>query len=302
VAAAAMTPSLRTAAARGDVAEVRRFAAAGADVDEQRGEHGGRPLHYAAHKGQVAVVELLVELGADKDATNAHGRTPLHVAAKHGQVAVMTALLQLGADKDAEDAHGKRPLHWAAENGELEVVSALVQRGAQLVGRTADGASALQLSIHHGHHQVALCLAKGLIEQARAAEAQPAGVEEAAAAVEAAAAAVEEAEEAERQQVELELVALTARSQQLRARLRGTTRVTPAPPPPFNHGAEGAPEGACTAVRGVPGRSLGPHPRAVRPPARVHVVCGQGGQHGVQEGKGARCATPADATAEAFVV
>jgi hypothetical protein len=221
VAAAAMTPSLRTAAARGDVAEVRRFAAAGADVDEQRGEHGGRPLHYAAHKGQVAVVELLVELGADKDAT---------------------------------DAHGKRPLHWAAENGELEVVSALVQRGAQLVGRTADGASALQLSIHHGHHQVALCLAKGLIEQARAAEAQPAGVEEAAAAVEAAAAAVEEAEEAERQQVELELVALTARSQQLRARLRGTTRVTPAPPPPFNHGAEGAPEGAplCAVCQGAP--------------------------------------------------
>lgn len=70
----------------------------------------------------------------------------------------------------------------------------------------------------------------------------------------AAAAAVEEAEEAERQQVELELVALTARSQQLRARLRGTTRVTPAPPPPFNHGAEGAPEGAplCAVCQGAP--------------------------------------------------
>jgi ankyrin repeat protein len=63
-----MAPNLHEAAWNGDVAEMRRLVAAGADVEEQRGVFGRRPLHVAAHNGHVETMRVLVEeLGADKD-------------------------------------------------------------------------------------------------------------------------------------------------------------------------------------------------------------------------------------------
>ena len=165
------------AAARGDVAEVRRLVAAGADL-EKHGEDGGTPLfwaavngrvetvtvlvqlgadmkaqaarawtalHLAAAKGHVKMVEVLVQLGADKDAKAARGETPLHRAACNGHVEAVTVLVQLGADKDAMSASGRRPLHWAAGNGHAEVVQALVQLGAHTEAKNAAGATALQV-------------------------------------------------------------------------------------------------------------------------------------------------------------
>ena len=61
-------PLINTATV-GDVATMRRLVAEGADVNGQ-GAEGWRPLHVAAHHGHVAVVEVLVELGADKNASD----------------------------------------------------------------------------------------------------------------------------------------------------------------------------------------------------------------------------------------
>ena len=108
--------------------------------------------------------------------------------------------------------------------------------------------------------------AKGLIEQARAAEAERASLAaEAAAAVQAAAAA-EAAEK--RQKMEERLAALTlgdaarrvggAADASLAGRATGGTR---------------APPGGGT-VRNVPGRAHGSHHHPVRPPVRVRGVCG----------------------------
>ena len=79
-----MATNLHDAVEFGDVTEVRRLVAAGADVYEQKGRAGWRPLHMAADEGQVEVLIVLVELGADKDAKTAHGSTPLHYADSTG--------------------------------------------------------------------------------------------------------------------------------------------------------------------------------------------------------------------------
>ena len=47
----------------------------GADVNA-RDEAGDTPLHYAAYFGELAVIRLLVERGADVSALNSYGRTP----------------------------------------------------------------------------------------------------------------------------------------------------------------------------------------------------------------------------------
>ena len=101
-----MAVNLHDAVVSGDVVDVRRLVAAGADVDEQRGEARSMPLHWAAHVGQVEVMRVLVELGANKDAKCAGGATPLHHAARTGHAAAVSVLIELGAQIDAQDANG----------------------------------------------------------------------------------------------------------------------------------------------------------------------------------------------------
>ena len=66
---------LHKAAGKGDVAEMRRLAANGGNVNE-RDADGDSALHIAAGFGHVEAMRVLVvELGADKDAKDAAGST-----------------------------------------------------------------------------------------------------------------------------------------------------------------------------------------------------------------------------------
>ena len=66
------------------------------------------------------------------------GSTPLHFAAHRGFLEIVQALLDHGADVSAlEELSSTTPLHWAAEGGHPEVVRLLLARGAGLEVRDA---------------------------------------------------------------------------------------------------------------------------------------------------------------------
>ena len=89
-----MAMDLCEAANRGDVAEVRRMVAAGADVHEQ-GELGWGPLHLAAARGHVETVKTLVELGARLGVRTAGGETALQMSVRHGHHQLAEVLREL---------------------------------------------------------------------------------------------------------------------------------------------------------------------------------------------------------------
>ena len=64
----------------------------------------------AASRGHEAVVRLLLEAGADKEAKNNGGWTPLIIAAMNGHEAIVRLLLEAGADKEAKNKDGWTPL------------------------------------------------------------------------------------------------------------------------------------------------------------------------------------------------
>jgi hypothetical protein len=85
-----------------------------------------------------AVVRLLVERGADVNARfvggpNGHTETPLHWAASSDDVAVLDTLLDLGADIEADGSvlGGGPPLSDAVGFGQWAAARRLVERGAR---------------------------------------------------------------------------------------------------------------------------------------------------------------------------
>lgn len=91
---------------------------------------GYSPLHSAARHGDVELVELLIEHGADVNAANRNfALTPLHMAVDDGRINVASVLISNGADVNATDWIGMTPLAMAAERGYEEMVALLTKYG-----------------------------------------------------------------------------------------------------------------------------------------------------------------------------
>ncbi|KAL8295977.1 hypothetical protein RB600_001460 [Gaeumannomyces tritici] len=152
---------LQWAAENGHEAVVRLLLDRGADKDAKVGD-GRTPLHWAAAGGHEAVARLLVEAGADKEAKDGcgGGRTPLHLAAAGGHEAVARLLVEAGADKEAKDGRfsGRTPLHRAAEGGHEAVARLLVEAGADKDAKDIFGRTPLHRAAEGGHEAVARLL------------------------------------------------------------------------------------------------------------------------------------------------
>ena len=82
---------------------------------------------------KAAVVEMLLDAGADAKATNANGTTPLMLAAASGDTDTVDVLLEHDSDVDARDeTNGQTALMFAAALGRVDVVRMLTTHGAEL--------------------------------------------------------------------------------------------------------------------------------------------------------------------------
>lgn len=129
----------------------------------------GEPLIFWLPAGDLDVLALLLDAGADVNARNDYGFTLLHQVARfwRGDTAyslpAARALLQAGADPDASGRGERTPLHAVAEapsGGEEPAVpgmlSLLVEAGADVNARTESGQTALHLALDNPNAAVRL--------------------------------------------------------------------------------------------------------------------------------------------------
>ena len=119
-------------------------------------------LHLAAHEGQVDEINRLIAAGADLDARDRVGRTPAHVAAFASHDDAVTALALGGADMNALENRVYDVLTIAAVTDDPELVSLAIELGNKpdLITSVYDG-TALIAAAHLGHHDVVARLVAG---------------------------------------------------------------------------------------------------------------------------------------------
>ena len=156
---------LHVASYSGNVEIVRLLLDHGADPEANaEGYMGSKPLHqvscgkYRSQEDGVRVAQLLLERGADVDTRRNDHWTPLHVASYYGNVEIVHVLLDHGADPeaDAEGDKGKKPLHmvssgkYRSQDDGLRIARLLLERGADVNTRRNDDCTPLHVASYFG--------------------------------------------------------------------------------------------------------------------------------------------------------
>ena len=143
--------SLHYAAREGDNALIENLLENGADIEKAAGNVGyARPLHLAAINGHRSAVECLLDHGADIEAKDEHGHTALRWAVWQGHVFVVECLLDRGADMEAPSQHGYRALLDAANGCCTSMIECLLDHGADIEARDHSGRTALLSACSRG--------------------------------------------------------------------------------------------------------------------------------------------------------
>ncbi|OXA61426.1 protein fem-1 homolog C [Folsomia candida] len=123
-------PPLWCAAAAGNLKIVDLLVQNGANVNSTT-RTNSTPLRAACFDGRSDVVKYLVKAGADIEIPNRHGHTCLMIACYKNHYFIAKYLLQQGADINRKSVKANTALHDCAESGALAILKLLLSKGAK---------------------------------------------------------------------------------------------------------------------------------------------------------------------------
>ncbi|XP_059747424.1 ankyrin repeat and SOCS box protein 3 isoform X3 [Bos taurus] len=154
--------ALHLAASQGHWKIIQILLEAGADPNATTLEET-TPLFLAVENGQIDVLRLLLRYGANVNGSHSMcGWNALHQASFQGNAEIIKLLLKKGANKECQDDFGITPLFVAAQYGKLESLSILISSGADVNCQALDKATPLFIAAQEGHTEcVELLLSSG---------------------------------------------------------------------------------------------------------------------------------------------
>jgi len=119
---------------------------------------GYMPLHKASLYGCTKIAQLLINYGAEINATDDSGCTALHCASKNERTDTVTLLIDNGANVNATDKYGSPPLHYALHNKQTDIINMLINRGTDINAKDTYGWTALFYASRNGYTHMAALL------------------------------------------------------------------------------------------------------------------------------------------------
>jgi ankyrin repeat protein len=112
-------------------------------------------LHKAAYKGDLQLVEKILQTKPDPDARDSSGGTALHAAMFQKNIQIVEKLLAYGLDVNAiGPKNGYTPLHDAVWGNNPEAVKLLLARGANPNLKGKDGLTPLEKARQEGKTEI----------------------------------------------------------------------------------------------------------------------------------------------------
>lgn len=124
-------------------ATVTHLLSAGADPSppckQQPGTRNANatPLVFASESGNIKIIDLLVEHGANSNESTEAGKSCLHNAVSNDHEKAVDVLLEHGANPNVMNNRVGSPLGIAAERGSVDVVRNLIEYGANVNGMSS---------------------------------------------------------------------------------------------------------------------------------------------------------------------
>ncbi len=123
--------AIRMAVAEDNLESVERLLREGAEINALKGEFKTSILMEAAVRGNVGVMKLLIENGADVNMADKDGWTALMGVTVPGHLESVKLLLEHGADVRAKNHNGETALIMAAGTKHTEIRGALLEHDAE---------------------------------------------------------------------------------------------------------------------------------------------------------------------------
>ena len=158
---------LRRAITKGDVGDVKAILKAEGNGAKEACAWelptGGNALHYAASKGLVDIMSLILDTGVNVNCRRSEGDickgvTPLHEAVGEQHLDAVRFLIKKGANVSEQDDNGLSSIHIACREKNVDLVQELFAAGAKVNVKDNRGASPLQVSILRNSNNCALFL------------------------------------------------------------------------------------------------------------------------------------------------
>jgi len=92
----------------------------------------GTPLHIACRSGNLDIVKLLIEAGADKEIKDVGRQSPLSIAISNNHIEITRYLVEVGADVHSKGPNNLQPIHFACTHGSKEIIELLLSKGIDI--------------------------------------------------------------------------------------------------------------------------------------------------------------------------
>ncbi|CAH8630564.1 unnamed protein product [Dicrocoelium dendriticum] len=118
-------------------------------------EEGFSPLHMAVHSGNIELIKMCLDRGADILGSDKSGHSALHFACARGDLECAKLLFEYGQRVAlrmifAVDQDGRTPMHMAAMHNHPDLIDFLLEKGADMNPTDSKGLTPLLLACQKG--------------------------------------------------------------------------------------------------------------------------------------------------------